>query len=101
MHEAFSKVWVTGPELPAIRATLPGSLLAYPMTVITAYILASPRLELFVVPAAVALPAIPPTLISASPDQGLWLQNFQRNEHQLHVERTDATRQLHLEAYHF
>lgn len=42
MHEAFSKVWVTGPELPPIRATLPGSLVAYPMTVITAYILASP-----------------------------------------------------------
>lgn len=97
MHEAFSKVWATGPELPAIRATLPGPLLAYPMTVITAYILALPRLVRFVVPAA----AIAPTLTSASPDQGLWLQDFQRNEHQLHDERTDATRQLHLEASHF
>lgn len=101
MHEAFSKVWVTGPELPAIRATLPGPLLAYPMTVITAYILALPRLVRFVVPAAVALPAIAPTPISASPDQGLWPQDFQRNEHQLQDERTDATRQLHLEASHF
>lgn len=79
MHEAFGKVWdwtraACHQSYPPSTLSLPGFLLAYPMTVTTACILASlPRLVLFVVPAV----------------------------HQLHGERTDATRQLHLEATHF